>query len=196
MVSGAEGCDAGLLLGYHAKFGTAKSTFDHTYSGGTINRLEINGKAASEFLLSAYATGELGVPIILVAGEAQLLHDDVAVYAPWAECVALKHSAARTAARTHSMIRIERDLRQGVKKAALKLKNGKVQPLKTKKPVRSKVTFLVSHFADIAELSPNVKRIDGLSVEYISKNILEAYKMFELLVMASSGASAILADYR
>lgn len=196
MISGAEGCDAALLLGYHAKFGTAKSTFDHTYSGGTINRLEINGVAASEFLLSAYATGERGVPVILVAGEAQLLNDDVATYAPWAERVPLKHSFARVAARTHSMIRIEKDLRQAVRKASSNLKRHKMQILKTQKPVKTKVTFLVSHFADVAELSPNVKRIDGLSVEFATKNVLEAYKMFELLVLASNGVSSLLADFR
>jgi D-amino peptidase len=33
MVSGVQDCDVALFLGYHAKFGTAKSTFDHTYSG-------------------------------------------------------------------------------------------------------------------------------------------------------------------
>lgn len=196
MISGAEGCDAALLLGYHAKFGTAKSTFDHTYSGGTINRLEINGVAASEFLLSAYATGERGVPVMLVAGEAQLLSDDVATYAPWAERVPLKHSFARVAARTHSMTRIEKDLRQAVRKASSNLKRHKMQPLKTRKPVKTKVTFLVSHFADVAELSPNVKRIDGLSVEFTTKNVLEAYKMFELLVLASNGVSSLLADFR
>jgi len=32
----------------------------------------VNGVAVSEFLLNAYAAGELDVPVILVAGEAQL----------------------------------------------------------------------------------------------------------------------------
>jgi D-amino peptidase len=30
MISSVENCDALLLLGYYAKFGTSKSTFDHT----------------------------------------------------------------------------------------------------------------------------------------------------------------------
>jgi len=50
MVSGIEGCKIAVFLGYHAKFGTAKSTFDHTYSSMSINRVEVNGVAASEFL--------------------------------------------------------------------------------------------------------------------------------------------------
>ena len=73
MVSGIEGCGVALFLGYHAKFGTAKSTFDHTYSGASINRVEVNGIVVSEFLLNAYVAGESGVPVVMVAGEAKLL---------------------------------------------------------------------------------------------------------------------------
>ena len=87
-----------MFLGYHAKFGTAKSTFDHTYSGRSFRRLEINGVEVSEFLLNAYAAGDLNVPVIFVAGEAQLLEDDVKRYTPWAETVALKHSLSRVSA--------------------------------------------------------------------------------------------------
>lgn len=85
MVSGVQDCDAALFLGYHAKFGTAKSTFDHTYSGGSISRVEVKGLVASEFLLNTYAAREFGVHVVLVVGEAQLLKDDVKLYAPWTE---------------------------------------------------------------------------------------------------------------
>ena len=103
MVAGVEDCDVALFLGYHAKFGTAKSTFDHTYSGGSINKLEVNGTEVSEFLLNAYTAGEYNVPAILVAGEAQLLKDDVKRYAPWAKTVALKQSLSRVSAKSPSM---------------------------------------------------------------------------------------------
>jgi len=196
MVSGVEGCDVALLLGYHAKFGTAKSTFDHTYSGGTINRLEVNGIEASEFLLNAYAAGDSSVPVILVAGEAQLLMDDVKKYAPWAETVALKHSFSRLAARSSSILKIEKELREAVKKAVADFKQNKAKPLVAKKPVRIGITFLASHFADAAELLPLVNRIDGLKVEYTASNMIQAYKIFELLVLAARGTSALLANLK
>jgi D-amino peptidase len=194
MVSGIEGCDAALFLGYHAKFGTAKSSFDHTYSGGSINKVEVNGVAASEFLLNAFVAGEMNVPVLLVAGEAQLLKDDVKPFAPWAETVALKHSLGRVSARSSSMIEIEKELRKAVKKAA----EGKddTELLLAKKPVKTRITFLVSHFADVAELLQIVKRIDGLTVEYTSSNMIEAYKTFEHMVLAASGMSAHLESIR
>jgi D-amino peptidase len=192
MVAGVEGCEIALFLGYHAKFGTSKSTFDHTYSGGSINKVKVNGVEVSEFLLNAYAAGDYKVPVVLVAGEAQLLKDDVKKYAPWAETVALKHSFSRLSARSFSLARIEKELREATRKATSNFKQGAVKPLMAEKPVKMEVTFLTSHFADAAELLPIIKRVDGLNVEYTASNIIEAYKIFELLVLAASGISALL----
>jgi D-amino peptidase len=196
MVSGAEGCQAALFLGYHAKFGTAKSTFDHTYNGRSIYRVNVNGDVASEFLLNAYVLGELGVPVMLVAGEAQLLKDDVARYAPWAETLTLKQSLGRVSALSSSMVRIEKELRATVNKVVNKHKTGKVKLLMPKKPVTMQIDFLATHFADAAEFLPNVRRIDGLKVEYTANNMTEAYKVFELLGLASSGVYALYESLR
>lgn len=196
MVSGVEGCNVALFLGYHAKFGTAKSSFDHTYSSGTINRVEVNGIPASEFLLNAYTAGDLNVPVILVAGEASLLQDDVERYAPWAETVALKRSLSRISARSPSMLRIEKELRKATRRAVANLRPDKAKLLRTTNPVNIGVTFLASHFADVAELLPTVHRIDGLKVEYAASNMVEAYKIFELLALAAASISALLANLK
>jgi len=178
MVAEVEKSDVALFLGYHAKFGTAKSTFDHTYHGGSINRVEVNGVTASEFLLNGYVAGEFKVPLILVAGEAQLLKDDVQPYAPWVQTVPLKESLSRFSAKSPSMKKIEADLRKAVRRAVTNHKQGKTRLLKAKKPVKVGVTFLVSHFADVAELLPTVERVDGLKVRYSADSMIEAYKTF------------------
>jgi D-amino peptidase len=196
MVTGVESCDAAFFLGYHAKFGTAKSTFDHTYSGASINKIEVNGTPVSEFLLNGYVAGEFKVPVILVAGEAQLLKDDVKEHAPWAETFALKESLSRLSAKSPSLSRIETDLRKAARKAVLKHKHGKTQLLRARKPVKINVTFIASHFADVAEMLPTGKRTDALNVEYSAQSMIEAYKTFELLVLAASGMSAIMDSLR
>ncbi|MFX0014046.1 MAG: M55 family metallopeptidase [Promethearchaeota archaeon] len=192
MVSGVEECDVALFLGYHAKFGTIKSTWDHTYSGRSINKLEINDVPVSEFLLNAYAAGFYNVPTILVAGEAQLLDDDVKQYTPWAETVILKKSLSRLSAKSPSMSKIEAALRTAVIKALSTFNAKKAIPIRTKQPVKTKITFLLSHFADIAELLPIATRTDALTIEYTVDNIIEAYKTFQLLVYASSGVAGLL----
>jgi D-amino peptidase len=196
MVAGAEGCDAALFLGYHAKFGTAKSTFDHTYSGTHINRLEINGVPASEFLLNGYALGELNVPVIMVAGEAKLLEEDIKKQWPNITTVALKSSLSRVSAQSPSMLKIEKELRNSVKRATTNFKKGKVKPQIVKKPVRMKITFMGSQFADVAELLPTAKRLDGLNVEYTASTLTKAYRTFELLVLAAAGMSASMESTR
>jgi len=192
MVAGVEDCDAAVFLGYHAKFGTAKSTFDHTYSGATINKVEINGLTASEFLLNAYVAGEMNVPVIMVAGEAQLIKDDVKRHAPWVEAVALKQSLSRLSARSPSMVTIEKNLREAVRNAVAKHKGGKTRTLVAKPPVETKITFMTSLYADAAELLPIAKRIDAFKVEYSSNSMTEAYKTFELLAIASNGLFTML----
>ncbi len=191
MVSGVEGCDCALFLGYHAKYGTAKATFDHTFMGASINKVKVNSVEVSEFLLNAYAAGGFEVPVVLVAGDAQLLADDVKKQAPWVETIALKHSL-RVSARSYGMPRIEKELKRAVDKALICFRKGKAKALVAKKPVKMEVTFVASHFADIAELSPAVTRTSGLSIEYIAKDFLEAYKTFELLSLASSAMVHIL----
>ena len=196
MVSGIEDCDMALFLGYHAKFGTEKSLFDHTYSGSSISRLDINGVEASEFLLNSYAAGEVKVPVVLVAGENQLLVDDVKKHAPWAETVPLKRSLSRVSAESPSMVTIEKQLRKAVKKAVVSFRRGLTKPLSTKKPVKVRVTFLMSQFADAAELLPSVRRLNGLTIEFDARDVRQAYTTFELLVLAASGVASLLAESR
>lgn len=193
MVAGVEeDCDVALFLGYHAKFGTTKSTWDHTYSGRSIHKFVINGVPVSEFLLNSYAAGFYNVPIILVAGDAQLLKDDVEQHTPWAEPVVFKQSLSRVSAKSPSMIKIEADLRESIKRSVINFKENKVQPLRTEEPVKARISFTASQYADVAELLPTVERTDGLTVEYPAKNVIDAYKIFQVLVYASSGVAGLL----
>ncbi len=192
MVAGVEGCDVALFLGYHAKHGTAKSTFDHTYSGSSIHKLVINGIEVSECLLNAFTAGEYNVPVILVAGDNQLLEDDVKKYTPWAETVPLKHSFSRFAARSPSMKKIEKNLKESVFRAVTNFKEGKVKPLVTENPVKIELTFRGTAFAYVADLLPFVKRVDGMKIEYIADTMTEAYNIFQLLVTAASGVLAAM----
>jgi len=101
---------------------------------------------------------------------------------------------SRVSARSFSMTRIEKELRAAATKAVVKFRQKKAKPLTTKKPVKMGIAFLNSLFADVAELLPAVSRIDGLNVEFKTENMVEAYNTFELLVLAASGTTYLLAD--
>ena len=185
MITGGEKVDAVVFLGYHSKAGTPRSNFDHTYSSATIDSVEINGIPASEFLLNAYVAGHFNKPVILVAGDQALLEDDVAKYAPWSVRVVLKESHSRFACTSPSLEKIRKELEKAVAEASEKFKKGEMKALKAAYPVEVKIRFLGTEMADIAELLPIIERIDGKTVKYTAKDIVEAYKILELLVAAA-----------
>ncbi|NJE04853.1 peptide transporter [Thermococcus sp. M36] len=192
MVAFARGSDAALFLGYHAKAGTNRATFDHTYSGASIDRLEINGVEVSEFLLNAYLLGSWGIPVILVGGDRRLIETDVREFTPWAVGVPFKESPSRYAAKSPAMTKIKSMIREGVSRAVGRLEGGEARPLTAEEPVRVKVRFLRSDMADAAELLPFINRIDGKTVEFEAKTVEEAYRVFELLTLAAAGVSAVV----
>ena len=192
MVIGIEGASAAIFLGYHAKAGSARATFDHTFASSVVDYIEVNGVIASEFLINAYAAGHFNVPVILVAGDQKLLEDDVARYAPWVERVPLKSSYSRFASISPSLEKIRKDLEEAVKRAVEKLKKGGAKILKTSYPVEVKIKFLGTEMADTAELLPIVKRIDGKTIVYKANDIIEAYKILELLILAAARTAQFL----
>lgn len=196
MVAGVAECDVALFLGYHAKAATEKSTFDHTYSGGSVHKILVNGIESSEFLLNGYVAGELNVPVILVAGDKQLLDDDVKTYAPWSETVALKQSYSRLSAISPSLVKIEKNLRDAVNRAHSNFSEKTVQPLVTKTPVEVKLTLRDTHQADAIALLPYVKRTDALNIEYTSPTMVDAYKTFQALMFISTAASGMIQRLR
>jgi D-amino peptidase len=156
--------------------------------------LKINGVEISEFLLNGYTAGEVGVPVILVAGDYQLLEDDVKVHAPWAERVELKRSFGRSAAKSPGLGKLEKDLIAAVKRAVSSFKQKKTKPLAMKTPMNVEITFKNSYFADTAELLPLVTRVGGHDIRYTTKNMNEAYEIFQLLCLAAAGIVAIKRD--
>jgi D-amino peptidase len=191
-VAGAEGCDVAIFLGYHSKAGTVNSTFDHTYSGGSVHKLEINGVEVSEYLLNSYTVGSMGIPTVFMAGDKKLIEDDVIPFTPWVESVALKDSLSRLAASSPSMKVLEKEIRAAVNKAVINLNEGKVKPFTTKEPVDIKLTLRDTHQADAIAFLPFIKRIDALTVEYTSENMTEAYKTFQALLYISSGVTNMM----
>ncbi|ASJ07484.1 M55 family metallopeptidase [Thermococcus pacificus] len=192
MVAFAKGSDAALFLGYHAKAGTGYATFDHTYSGASVDRLEINGVEVSEFLLNSYLLGSWGIPVILVGGDRRLIETDVRNHAPWVVGIPFKEASSRYAAKSPSMARVKGMLEAGVREAVERLKTGKAKPLVTEEPVHVILRFLNSAFADAAELLPAVKRVDGKTVEFEAEKVEDAYRIFELLTLAAAGVNAVV----
>jgi D-amino peptidase len=188
MVAGSQGCDFGIFVGYHAKAGTSKATFDHTISGGTIHKLYLNGIEASEFLLNSACLGDLGIPVAMVAGDRALLDGDVKRFAPWAVRVALKEGLNTTASVSPSMPDVLHLLKEQTALALAGYTTHKMKPFKVKEPISVEIHFTGSAQASIASQLPDSERVGGNTVRFKARDAWEAFSTTELLIYAASGA--------
>jgi D-amino peptidase len=64
-----------MMVGYHSQAGSGGNPLAHTMSSGKIERMFINGREASEFLLHGYVGAKHGVPMAFVAGDKELCRE-------------------------------------------------------------------------------------------------------------------------
>ena len=64
-----QGFDAAILLGYHASVNTPAAVRAHTLSSRRYFDVRLNGKRASEAMISAAVAGHFKVPVVLVSGD-------------------------------------------------------------------------------------------------------------------------------
>lgn len=181
-----KGFDTALFLGYHSKKGTIHSILDHTISGSTIQRIKINGFEVSEFWLNAAVAGYYNVPISLVTGDDKLI-EHAKNTVPNIETIVTKYALGRRAALTKNPKTIEKEIRKAVPKAIEKVKKKQVASFKPHSPFNVELEFTDSTMADVAELIPIVKRIQGNIVGYTTQDIVEAYKLMEALIIMAIG---------
>ncbi len=185
-----EGYDAAMFIGYHAAAGTPGGFLDHTYSSRTIYRLYINDIQASEYLLNALYAGELGIPVALVAGD-ERLKEQVKKFTPETIFVSLKRGYARIASEYITKNSVEKLLKEGIKEAVKKMKEGLLKPLTFEK-YDIKIELREAVYADMVQIIPGARRIDAYSIEYNAKNAKEALAFAELVAwIGSAGAYMI-----
>lgn len=191
MIAGSEGSTAAFLVGYHTSPGLG-GVLAHTYSGRIIHRVEVHGCSdADEYLLNAYALGEAGIPVALVAGDSRL-ERHVAEHTPWAVFVPLKDAISTTADSTPPLADVEARLREGVREALRRLSQGNPSPLPLK-PRSPEVTvdFNRPMYADIASMFPCTERLDGTRVRLKCPRFRENYRMLEGIVLAAYAADKL-----
>ena len=174
--------DAVFFVGYHAASGTGAAVLEHTWSG-RVAELRLNGQAVGETGLNAALAGAFGVPVVLVTGDRAVTEEARALLGE-IETVAVKDGVARTAARClHPQVAQER-ICQAAERA---LRLG-ARPLVVPAPITLRVVFQRAQHADVAELVPGSRRVDGRTVEWTGDDMPAVYKVFRAMTtLAWSG---------
>lgn len=181
MMHGIDMVDKAFLIGYHSMAGTTNGVLNHTYSSN-VHRLWINGEEFGEIGLSAAVAGKFNKPIIFVAGDYAAIKEASKILED-AEFLSLKEGISRYSSYTYSYDETIIMLKKSSEKAMKR----KGKPFKIDEPVEIKLEFLNSGMADYALLLPGVTRLDGYTVKLEAKDIIDAYKLFRLLVVLSRG---------
>jgi len=171
--------DAAFLIGYHAMAGTKAGGMDHTYSSASIYRVKINGESVGETEINAALAGYYGVPVVLVSGDDTLVKEVRKFLGKSVETVIAKRGISRSAAQCRHPEDVQKEISAKAARAVLKAK--RIKPFRFRSPIRAEIDLADSLVADAVELIPAIKRTDGRKVLFISKNILDFYRMLRLV---------------
>lgn len=159
------GSDGMILLGYHAMAGTAGAVCEHTMSSDGWQNLWINGKKSGEIAICSYVAGELGVPLIMVSGDAHACRE-AAELVPAAVTVPTKKGFSCEGARITAPAKILNNITDGAETA---VKNAaSVTPLKLVPPVTVRLE-LVSR-EQLPE-NPMYRKIDARTWEAVGESV-------------------------
>jgi len=171
--------DAAFFIGYHARRGTYMGVLEHTYHGGVVSDVIINGKPMGEIGINAALVGYFKVPVALVTGDRTVTEEARSVLGR-VETAKVKEGIGRYAARCVSPVKAQMLIKEGASKALKNLKQ--FRPLKIDPPIKLDVTFNNTGMTEMAELLPEVKRVNGRTVSLVSNDYLQAFKALRVMI--------------
>ena len=168
MVEGLdESFDAVVLIGYHSGSSSNGSPLAHTLYPEIIKNITINGENANEFMIHAYACYMVGVPIVAVSGDGDLMRT-VKAFNPTIKTVAVQEGFGGAMVTIHPELAVDR-IRKGVK---LGIESIDSSPFETPEEYEMEIEF--KKHADAYKFSfyPNVEQVGEYTIRYSSNNYM------------------------
>jgi len=172
--------DGTFFIGYHARSG-AFGVLSHTYSGRVVADLKVNGRSIGEPGLNGLVSNFYGVPVALISGD-QFAVGEARDLFPGVVGVITKEAIGRYVAKCPSPEKARKMIEEGAFKAVNLLRSGDIKPIQVPSPIEIQLKFLNPGMADLAQILPGSERIDPLTLRYVAKNMLEAYKAIRVMI--------------
>ena len=119
----------------------------------------------------------------MVAGD-EGLRERVEKHTPWAVFLPLKRAASSLSDISPGWPRIKGMIQEAARKAEEVLRSGKARPKPPAEPW-IRVELKRPWYADVAELFPCVRRLDGLTLELTCSSFTENLRLLEGIVIAA-----------
>lgn len=163
-----------FFAGYHGGIGTIYSAMDHSYTP-RFHKIWLNNKQVNESMINAAYAGYFNVPVGLVICDDALQKQLVLCgEMPWLKYVVTKYSLSRYAVKSRPQNVVRKETIQTVKNI-LESDFSKIPVYKFQPPIKLKIEFQTTSMSDIAEMIPDVKRIDGFTIELTHKDYAEIF---------------------
>ena len=176
--------DACLLIGYHARAGSAPAVLDHTISSAVVFAIRVNGLEMPELGLNAAIAGAFGVPVVMLSGDGTTCRQAAEILGPGVKTASVKEATGRTAARLlprgEALAAIQNAARDGL------LERVKAKPYALTPPFAFELEFQRSSQAEPASLIPGVQRPSARVVGFTSQDYLEGFKLLRALIALAS----------
>lgn len=164
-----ESFDAAIFIGFHAKAGTPDSVMGHTFSGGDIVDISINGTSMTEAGINALIAGYYGVPVVFVAGD-HALCEQVRALLGSVESVAVKEGIGDAALCLHPEA-ARKQIHAGVENALRRLES--YEPYGMDPPYELKITYKDESWAAQGSTFPGAKRTSDWELTFESNDLME-----------------------
>ncbi len=157
-----EGCDAVLLVGMHARAGTADGVMSHTVSSTNWRNLWFNDTLVGETGINAALCGHYGAPVLLVTGDEATSREARELLGDQLSTVTVKRGLSRYSARQVPPVRARQMIEAGALWALRDLK--RVQPYVPDQPTT--ITIELTTVDQAAEFRgrSGVEIVDDLKV--------------------------------
>ncbi len=163
--------DAVLFVGYHSQ-ASSLGVLNHTYTG-RVAHYWVDGKVMGETGMNALIAGYYGVPVVFVAGDSVVTKEARDLLGK-VETVTVKEPRSQFSAMCLHPSKSQALIKETVTSA---LKNlSEYKPLVPSSPSTVRLQFHTSGQADGASIMPGAIRVDPVTVEFIGKDYIEAYR--------------------
>jgi D-amino peptidase len=181
MVQGADGVDAAMFVGYHARSGTPNAILDHTWSDTRVANVWLNGHLTGETGLNAAVCGHFDVPVVMVSGDQSVCAEAEGLLGP-IETAIVKTAHSRFSADCLPPNETARLIQQAAHRAVQRLCDGEAfRPYQPAQPIIIEVEFNQSDMADRASLCPGATR-EGKQVRVSAEDMPAAYQAFRTIL--------------
>ena len=170
----SESFDAAVFVGYHAMAKTHKAIHPHTIAGIAVHELRVNGRAHGETGLNATILASLGIPTIMVTGDATTCAEAKDSLGEGIETVAVKRASGRNAAICRPPSATRPEIEAAAKRALERLAG--IPAIAYQEPLRIEVDFLNMQQCARAGRTRGIEQVGPVTIAVEGDNPWEQYR--------------------